>query len=137
MYNMTKDDYKNLPIEEQALLLTEQGEFICQNIDGYTVCKLYTLNHLLIEEFRELETNALRYIGIVEDKKRIDFYIENISISSDGNKLIDILRATMDKEFVLLECTDCGFHMFAEKQSGIYEQTCPECDLPKLRLIEE
>jgi hypothetical protein len=73
--------YKLLPIEDKIELLMRKGDFVMsyEALDYETW--LYALDGQLVEIIYSIVFNRIEDIRLMENKERVDLYLENIDIT--------------------------------------------------------
>lgn len=76
-----RDVYKLLPMEEKIEILMRKGEFVIsyENLDFETW--LYAMDGEFVEIVYSIVFNRIEDIRVVENRKKIDKYLENIDIT--------------------------------------------------------
>lgn len=74
------ENFRYLPIKEKAEILSTHAKLICQlNSHGLRISLHCYQNHF-IEVFKEVNTDKLVGVRILEDKKRLRFYARNLDL---------------------------------------------------------
>lgn len=78
---MTKDQFKQLTLIEQAQYALEHGDEILERIYIYYAIKLYSVNDFFVELWYHQTGNHIGKIKVVEEDDVIHYYGDKIDIS--------------------------------------------------------
>jgi hypothetical protein len=78
---MRPNNYDLLTIEEKAEILCREGDLIMIVATSDFNISLYALNGEYVEMFYSQAFCKIEQIRVIDDQKRLDFYIQNIELA--------------------------------------------------------
>ncbi|MBI9055073.1 MAG: hypothetical protein JEY96_14720 [Bacteroidales bacterium] len=73
---MSKDDFKEMTILEQGMIVMQEGNHLTQVKKGDYLLNLYSVGDFFVEVYYSLIKNEIEKIDVITDLSRIDLYID-------------------------------------------------------------
>lgn len=73
---MTRDDFRELNLAEQGMVLISNGKHLTQIKKGNQLLNLYSVEDFFVEVYYSVLSDKILKIEVITDLSRIDQYIE-------------------------------------------------------------
>jgi hypothetical protein len=77
---ITLEDFVLLPIDEQAQLVWEHGQYLISRQGQRTTANLYAVAAFYVEIWYDREQNSITAITCFDDVSKLDSYLKGISL---------------------------------------------------------